>query len=291
LAKRFKSLGVRHIHAAWANGPATAAWIVSMLTGIPFSFSARAGDICPPDGALREKMEAASFVRVASAHNIPYLSRLYPEFADKIHLVRNPSSWSECRDAPVAMGSPLKILALARFVATKGLEYLVRAVKILVDEGVDVQLTLGGSGALEAPLKCLAMGLGIKDRVLFPGFIPHDRAQEYILDADVFVMPSVVRSNGDRDGLPTVLMEALLHGVPVISTDVGGIREVVEDGATGLIVPQRDPKALAQAVKRLKDDPEKAREMARQGKRRVSDLYDTERNVKELAGLFASHAL
>ncbi len=290
LADHFVREGVRHIHAAWANGPATAAWAVSMMTGIPFSFSARAGDICPPDGALREKFEAAAFVRVDSAHNIPYLSGLYPEFAGKIHLVRNPSSWSSCGKAAATMGSPLRILALARFVKTKGLEYLVRAAKRLDEAGVDFRLTLGGSGMLELSLKTLAATLGIKDKVFFPGFIDHDQVPAHMLKTDVFVMPSVVKENGDRDGLPTVLMEALLHGVPVIATDVGGICEVVEDGVTGLIVPQRDPDALAGAILRLKADPEAARAMAEAGTARVRDLYDTERNVGRMMDLIRENA-
>ncbi len=290
LADQFTREGVRHIHAAWANGPATAAWAVSMMTGIPFSFSARAGDICPPDGALGEKIAAASFVRVDSAHNIPYLSGLFPEFAEKIHLVRNPSSWASCGKAPVAMGEPLRILALARFVKTKGLEYLVRAAKRLDEAGVDFRLTLGGSGMLELPLKSLAAKLGIKDKVFFPGFIDHDQVPAHMLKTDVFVMPSVVKENGDRDGLPTVLMEALLHGVPVIATNVGGICEVVEDGVTGLIVPQRDPDALSKAILRLKNDPPAARAMAEAGTARVRDLYDTDRNIGRMMDLIRENA-
>ena len=105
LARRFEEAGVRHIHACWANGPATAAWMASALTGIPFSFSGRAGDIYPPDGALEEKIAHAAFARVDAAFNIEYLRCFAGGADDKIKLVRNSLSWESFEDAPAPMGS------------------------------------------------------------------------------------------------------------------------------------------------------------------------------------------
>ena len=290
LAQMFETDEVQHIHAGWANGPATAAWTASMLTGIPFSFSGRAGDIYPPCGALEEKLAAAAFVRTDAAFNIDYLGQFAPERKSSIHLVRNMLSWDTPKPAPVPMRPPYRILAVGRFVKTKGLDVLLEACKIVADRGIDFRLTLAGSGLLERSLKGLAKDLGLADKVSFPGFVLHDQVPDLIRGHDIFVMPSQVKANGDRDGLPTVIMEALVTGVPVVATDVGGIREVIHDGQTGLLVKQRDPLAMAEAVIRLAYDRAAALRMAEQGKRLVLDYYNTGRNSRRFFELITNHA-
>ena len=121
-----------------------------------------------------------------------------------------------------------------------------------------------------------------------PGFIPHDQICGYMLDHDILIMPSVVHTNGDRDGIPNVIMEALSHRMPVIATDVCGIAEVVEDGVTGLLVPQRDARALADAVRRMVEDRDHAQSMAEAGRERVTRMFDRERNIATLLDLYVS---
>jgi len=290
LARRFEEAGVRHIHACWANGPATAAWMASALTGIPFSFSGRAGDIYPPDGALEEKIAHAAFARVDAAFNIEYLRCFAGGADDKIKLVRNSLSWESFKDAPAPMRPPYHIVALCRFVRTKGLDILLHACKALADEGIDFKLTLAGCGPQGVPLKTLAVTLGLKDRVHFPGFIPHDRVPEILREADVFVMPSRVKANGDRDGLPTVIMEALLHRVPVVATDVGGIREVVRNGETGLLIPEQNVWIMKQAIKEVLSNRDNALAMAERGRQLVLDYYDSEKNARRMIELISAHA-
>jgi glycosyltransferase involved in cell wall biosynthesis len=128
----------------------------------------------------------------------------------------------------------------------------------LADEGLDFRLTLAGCGPQMLPLKALTARLGLRDRVDFPGFIPHNKVPELLRRADVFVTPSRIRANGDRDGLPTVIMEALLHRVPVVATNVGGIREVVRNGETGLLIPERDVPAMKRAIRDTLADREKS---------------------------------
>jgi len=286
LARLFVAEGITHIHAPWADGPATAAWVASHLTGIPFSFSARAGDIYPPDGALTEKIREAAFVRTNNRTNISYLASLAAGEMSKFHLIYNGISLKEGRVAPAPMVPPLRILALGRFVRTKGYDVLLRAAKMLAAMGLEFQLTLAGSGPRGVQLKYLAWKLDLRPRVSFPGFIPYDRVADLFSAADIFVMPCVVHSSNDRDGIPNVIMEALLHRLPVVATDVSGISEVIRDRETGLLVPQKNAAALAVAIKTMAEDRPAAIAMAERGRDLVFRQFDSEENHRKMLELF-----
>lgn len=282
LARRFEEEGIRHIHASWGGGPATAAWVASRLTGIPFSFSIHATDIYPPDGALLEKVRDAAFVRSENRANVGHVLRLVPDAEAKIHVVHNGFSLApRAREDRGAKG-PWRLLGLGRFVPKKGFDILIRSCKLLDESGLDFELVLGGSGACAGKLKRLVRELELEDRVRFPGFVTHDRVPEFLSSGDVFVMPSVIDATGDRDGLPTVILEALLHELPVVATDVCGIGEVVRDGETGFLVPQKDPFALAHAVIRVINNPEGSARMARQGRSLVLEGFDLEKISRAL---------
>jgi glycosyltransferase involved in cell wall biosynthesis len=289
LARRFLEEGVEHIHAPWASGPATAAWVASRLTGIPFSFTGRAWDIHPPDNLLIDKLNEAQFVRSETGYNIPYLASLAPAAADKLHLTYNGVPLQADGRSPVALQSPVHLMALGRFVGKKGYGYLLEAVKILEDQGVSVHLTLAGDGPLAGKLKETARRLGLDGRVDFPGFVTHDRVGDLFRAADIFVMPSVVDASGDRDGIPLVLMEAMLHGLPATATDVAGIPELVEDQVTGLLIPQRDAGAIAEAVRRLASDRDFALTLAENGRRRVLGQFNPDQNYRRVLDLFSDY--
>ena len=286
LARQFLEDGIDHIHAPWANGPATAAWTASRLTGIPFSFMGRAVDIYPPDGALKEKILDSAFVLTNPKVNVDYLKSFAGTATEKIFLTYDPYPLSNYRMAPVDMQAPFQILALGRFARFKGFDVLLRAARILVDAGLDFHLTLAGAGAKGLQLKYLHKRLGLGDRVSFPGFITYDRVSDLFCTADVFVMPSVIHSTGERDGIPNVLVEALLHRLPVVATDVAGLGEVVRNGETGYLIPQSDPAALAQAIMKITSDRKSALEMAENGRKLILKEFDPERCHGELLQLF-----
>lgn len=123
----------------------------------------------------------------------------------------------------------------------------------------------------------------------FPGFIPHHRVPEYLRTGDLFVMPSVIDSSGDRDGVPTVILEALLHRLPVVATDVSGIGEIIQDGLTGRLVPQKDPFALASAMAEMTADKEAAVDMAERGRAAVIEKFDVEKNCRAILALLDTH--
>jgi glycosyltransferase involved in cell wall biosynthesis len=286
LARRFQEEKITHIHAPWASGPATAAWAASQLTGIPYSFTGRAHDVFTPDSLLPEKVRDAAFVRGDSRAALTQLSALTGGAHGKFHLTYNGVPLTALAPAPVRMQPPYRLLALGRFVDLKGFDVLIEAGRILLDSGIDFHLTLAGSGPRGRHLKHLARKLGLAAQISFPGFISHDRVAELFYGTDIFIMPSTVQASGDRDGLPTVLLEALLHRVPVIASDVAGIGEVIADGVTGCLISPRDPRAIADAVLRMIRDREAALAMAERGRSRIQQDFDPETNHRRVLELF-----
>jgi colanic acid/amylovoran biosynthesis glycosyltransferase len=286
LARLFEADGIEHIHAPWANGPATAAWVASKLTGIPFSFMGRAVDIHPPDGALKEKIRDAAFVRVNPKNNVDHLKKFAEDKGDKIYMTYDGYPISEFREAPVPMKPPFQILALGRFARFKGFEVLIDAARILDDEGMDFHLTIAGSGLRGVMLKTQTKRLRLTHRVSFPGFVTYDRVSELLCSADVFVMPSIIHSTGERDGIPNVLVEAMLHRLPVVATNVAGLGEVVLDGETGLLIPQRDPRALATAISAITRDRNASLVMAEKGRDLILKEFDPEMCHRQVLELF-----
>lgn len=291
LAGRFKEEKIEHIHAPWANGPATAAWVASKLTDIPFSFAARAGDIYPPEGALPRKIADAAFVRVNYGANIPYLQSFAPNHANKITLVYNALSLTPDTPQKSVPKKQLTLLAAGRFVGKKGFNDLLEACSILKSQDVDFTLTLAGDGFLARKLKRQTAHLGLTDKVSFPGFLRHHELSQLMLGSSALVVPSVIDRNGDRDGIPNVIMEAYAHGIPVIATDVAGISEVVINKETGYLVEQHNPAQLAQAMHTLAKNQTEACRLATNGNKRVLNLFDQRKNSKKLIELFTSHAM
>ncbi len=285
LARMFEEQGIGHAHAPWAMGPATAAWVASRLIGIPFSFTGRAGDIYPPDGALAEKLTDAEFVISENRTNVPYMAQFAPQAKDKIFPVYNGVPLEKHSTAPVVMKKPYQILALGRFARIKAFDDLLYACKILKDRQVDFHLTLAGDGPRRMQLLYLTKKLGLTDIISYPGFVPYNQVSDLFMKADLFVMSSAVHSTGDRDGLPTVILEALAHRIPVVSTDVCGIPEVIRNGETGFLVSQKNPPELAQAMEEMLKDRDRALQMAERGRELVLREFDPQRTHKQVYDL------
>lgn len=286
-ARLFVERGIEHIHADWASGAATAAWTAHLLTGLPFSFTGRAADIFPPDGALVEKAQACSFIRTDVGRNVEYLMREGRIPREKIQLIYAAMTMKNVQTAPLAFQKPYKLLALGRFVEKKGFDVLLQACALLQQQGVDFELTLAGDGGLARALKRQAAELGLTERVHFPGFLSHDQVPAQLMRTDVFVMPCKVSGTGDRDGIPNVIMEALSYRLPVVSTDVSGIGEVVIDNETGVLVQQKDATALAAGIKRLLDDRQLALRLAENGRKLVYERFDPQNVARQLAEMFS----
>lgn len=293
LADQCRKQGIQHLHAAWATGPATAAWMVRQLENIPYSFTARAGDVRPPDGFLGEKLADCAFARADSSFNMPHMASFLPEAQhQKLHLIYNGRTMEARAQAAVPMRRPCRVLAIGRLVETKGFQFLVDATRLLRDDGVDVRVTIAGSGRWMQNLRRRIAFQGLDDCISMPGFVTHDNIADLILDSDMLVMPCIVqKGTEDSDGLPTVIVEAMCHGLPVVSTDVASVGDVVVDGETGYLVPQRDARRLADAMRRLMDDRENALRMAANARERVAHMFCPETNLNRMHDLFKEYTL
>jgi len=285
IARLARQQGITHLHACWGNGPATAAWVASRLTGIPFSFSTWAGDIFPPDGALEEKIRDARFVRSTCQTFVPHLQRHAGSTPEKIRVIRNGQDPARFSPASPGLTPPLRLLVLGRFVAKKGFEHALQAAALLKKEGLPFRLVLAGDGPERHRLQRLARQLNLAEETRFPGFVPRHQTRELFHACDLFLMPSQVDPHSDRDGIPNVVLEALLHGVPVIATPVGGIAEIIHDGETGRLVPPGNAQALAEAIQAMSRNPVEALAMARHGREKVLKEYNLEKNSHALLQL------
>jgi len=291
LARRFLADGIHHIHAPWADGPATAAWVAGHLSGLPFSFCAHAHDIYPPDGALAEKIVAAAFVRTVSRVNQDYLAAISPRSAGKVVRISYGAPLAGESRPPRPQKPPHRLLALGRFVPKKGFPVLLQAMGILAGRKLDIHLTLAGDGPERPHLLALTRELGLTGRVAFPGFVPHRQVPELLRDADLFVLPCRIARGGDRDGIPNVILEALAHEVPVVGTDVSGLAEAIRPGETGWLVPPEDPAALARAIEEALRDPQEAQRRARAGRELVRREFDSRKNYGHLLACFRGPGL
>ena len=282
--------GIGHIHAPWANGPATAAWVASRLSGIPFSFSGRAHDLYPPDGALTEKMAAAQFIRTNTRINQRYLAELCPRLAGKVVNVYNGVSLVPAAGSRRPARPPFQLLALGRLVPKKGFPVLLTACRLLQAQGVEVHLTLAGDGPERGKIREIIHREGLAPRVSLPGAVPHREVARLMAGADLLVMPSLIAPSGDRDGIPNVILEALLCEVPVVASAVSGIPEVIRDGDTGWLTAPGDPEALARAVAAALADPGEARRRAERGREFVRQEFDSLRNYARLKALLEGAA-
>jgi colanic acid/amylovoran biosynthesis glycosyltransferase len=279
--------GVEHIHAHFATHPALAAHVAHHLTGLPYSFTAHAHDIYVERPMLDEKVRDASFVVAISDYNRRLLEELYGRDADGrvrvVHCGIEPDVFAP-REQP-APADALRILCVASLEDYKGHPYLLEACAILRRDAVPFRLTLVGDGEDRPAVERQIEELGLGDAIDVLGAQPRDRVAQLLAETDVFVLPSIVTASGKKEGIPVVLMEALAREVPVIATAISGVPELVEDGRTGLLVPERDAEALAAALVRVKTDPAAAHALAATGRERVLAEFDLRRNTAELRDL------
>ncbi|HEX9186855.1 MAG TPA: glycosyltransferase [Vicinamibacteria bacterium] len=268
--------GVSRLHAGWATHPATVALFVSDVTGLPFSFSGHAHDIYLDTTGLAAKLRRAEFVTTCTAANAAHLRALAPGGeAERVAVVRHGVRLAAFGRASRGSG-PLEILSVGTLHPHKGFHPLLDALALLKGEGRGFRCTIVGGGPLEAELRARVAREGLTDRVTLTGALPQAEVLPRYARASVFVL---VAQPEWHWGVPNVIVEALASGNAVVTTRFGSVEELVRDGETGVLVPPRDPEALAAALRRLDADEGLRARLAAAGRALVARDYDLERTA------------
>jgi glycosyltransferase involved in cell wall biosynthesis len=288
LARAVTTRGIHHLHAPFAHEPASVARLASRFTGVPYSFTARARDIFHEDvrrDDLKRKLNEAAGVVTITDFNLAFLRDTYGTAAAHVEQIYNGLDLTEFTYEPPTDRPPV-ILAVGRLVEKKGFRYLIEACAILARRGGDFTCRIIGAGGLEADLRRQIEERDLHGRVELMGPRPQNEVIRHMRSAAVFTLPCIVADNGDRDGLPNVLFESMALGTPCVSTDVTGIPEILHDGETGLMVPQRNPEALAAALERLLTDPALRLTISSGARRLIEAEFDIRRNAAKRRALF-----
>lgn len=286
-----------HIHAHWASTPSSAAFIAAEITGTSWSFTAHRWDI-KERNALALKIRSAVFARAISEKGTLQLRKEVPSSChSKVFCIHMGASFSgtergPVNDDPTLPGeSTVPIIACpANLLPVKGHTVLLEACTLLQRWQVSFRCLLFGQGPLEYELKRMSERAGLGTLVEWRGHIPHDELLDLYRSRKVslVVLPSIVTEDGEEEGIPVSLIEAMSAGIPVVSTLTGSIPELLRGGA-GLLVPERDPYALAQAIRGLLDDPILYRATADAGRKRVEEAFSVERTVSDLIASIESY--
>jgi glycosyltransferase involved in cell wall biosynthesis len=278
LAHRLVRLGSPPLYVHFAHKPATIGRFASLLAGVEYALSAHAKDIwLTPEAELARKVRDARVVLTCTEQGRAQLAQLAGG-QTPVHLVyhgvevkgRTRSS-SGCDTA--------RILAVGRLVEKKGHETLLLAASLLRDRGLDFSLRLAGEGPEWSRLQRLVHELRLGDRVVFLGPLSESEVRAEYEQADVFALPCRKLANGDQDGLPNVILEAMAHGLPVVSTRLDGITEAIEDGDSGLLADQDDPAALAGQLAHLIENVELRERIGEAGRGRVAARFERGANL------------
>ena len=288
LGPHLEALGVRHLHAHFAGLAARTAWWIERFFGIGFSFTAHANDIFAPkpfEVSLGKLLQSARAVVTVSDFGVRFLREKFPGEATKIHRVYNGINLDRFHQAELGT-QVAAIISVGRLIEKKGFVDLVEACRLLRAQGMAFRCEVIGEGPLEAELRAQIDASGLTDVVTLPGPLPQHEVIERLAHSTVFALPCATETGGGMDNLPTVVMEAMAAGLPVVSTALGGVPEMVVDGVTGFLVPEHAPSALADALARVLGDRVFAHSLGEAGRKRAAERFSIEKNVQLLRGLF-----
>jgi glycosyltransferase involved in cell wall biosynthesis len=284
-AAHFVHGDVRELHAHFADRAATIALVASRLLRRPYSLSVHAGaDIFVRPVLLREKFRAARHVVTCTSHNKAHLARLVGgDFERKITIVPHGIDVSVQRPGrPETNGLPI-VLAVGQLAERKGFANLVAACDVVRNHGHHFVCRIIGDGPQRANLEELIAALSVGDTVTLEGALPHEAVVDHYRQASMVVLPCVRTADGDVDGIPNVLVEAMAFGIPVVSSDLPALRELITNGVDGLLVPEGDVGRLADAIQRLLDEPQLRDRLGAEARRTAVERFDVAKNVHRFA--------
>ena len=290
LGPMLREAGIRHVHVHFAGSAARTAFWLKRLFGVEYSITAHANDIFrdDPRERLDQIFRCATAVITVSEFSLAYLREKFPSEREKFHRVFNGIEADRFPVSSHPDGRPL-IVSVGRYIPKKGFCTLVEACSRL--ELRDFECQIVGNGPLEVSLKEQAALLGIQDRVQITGPKPEGEIKRLLERSRMFVLACARAEDGAMDNLPTVIMEAMAAGLPVISTNVAAVSEMVVDGETGFVVPERDSAALARKMACLLENPHLARTMGLNGRLRCRELFNVDQTSASLCKILTDHGV
>jgi glycosyltransferase involved in cell wall biosynthesis len=291
MARQMEAAGISHVHCHFSNHPAAAGFIIHRLTGIPYSFVAHGSDLHVDRHMLDRKVAEAAFVVAISRDNLEEIVEEVGEASrERVEVIHCGVDTARLRPRtePRPADRPFTILSIGTLHEVKGQSILIEACRILRDRGVAVRCRLIGDGADEARLRDQIAGAGLERTVSLDGRRTRDEVIAALGDADLLAAPSVVASDGKREGIPVVLMEAMSCGLPVVASRLSGIPELVEHGVEGLLVPPGDAVALADAIETLRDDPGLRARLGAAARSRIEREFDLATNARAILDRIAT---
>jgi glycosyltransferase involved in cell wall biosynthesis len=286
---RLRTMEINHVHAHFAGMAARTAFWINKFFPIPFSFTAHANDIFSPrqfEIGLDKLVDEARVIVTETDYAARFLRDQFSHRADRVHRIYNGLDLAEFGRADFSSTPPL-IIAVGRLIPKKGFGDLVRACALLAARGKSFRCEIIGEGQLENELRRQIDELCLQNIVALTGAKPQTQLRGRLAAANVFVLPSVIDPDGGMDNLPTVIMEAMATGLPVVSTNIGGIPEMVVENESGFLVQPGDARALADAIETVINDCSSAARLGHSGYERARALFSTEKNVRELCALIA----
>lgn len=293
IAENGRQRGITHWHGHWANVPTTACWYISRITGQSWSAAIHGEDIFTPNRFLQYKLNEARFCVVCSGYFCNHLQqKMGLDKPTHVHLnyhgldPRVMRRADERTSTPAVGSTALSIVSIGRLVPTKGHDVLIKACALLRSEGIPIQAQIIGSGPLEAELKALVDTLGLTNEVSFLGALAFEQVLQTLEIADVFALAPRLIPGHPPDGIPNVIAEAMALGIPVVTTRISAIPELVSDKHTGVLVEVDDVPGFARAIASLYEEPARARDYSRAARERVAQLFNQDANIDELLGHF-----
>jgi glycosyltransferase involved in cell wall biosynthesis len=284
---RLRQMGIDHVHAHFAGMAARTAFWINKFFSITFSFTAHANDIFSPrqfEISLDKLVDAARVIITETDYAARFLRKRFPHRGDRVHRIYNGLDLEEFRRADFSSSPPL-IVAVGRLIPKKGFSDLIRACAILVERGKSFRCEIFGEGPLKNELHAQIDELRLQNNVVLTGAKPQTQLRGRLAAANVFALPSIIDTDGGMDNLPTVIMEAMATGLPVVSTNIGGIPEMVIEDETGFLVQSGQAPAIAEAIEKVINDCSLAARFGHSGFERAQTLFSIEKNVRELHAL------
>jgi colanic acid/amylovoran biosynthesis glycosyltransferase len=293
LAQAVHTSNLTHLHAHFGSSATTVARLASHFSGVPYSFTAHAKDIFHESvnlDDLQRKLRDAQTAITVSDFNLQYLRQHYDQAAARVERLYNGLDLTQFPyQSPQDRGA--KIVAVGRLVEKKGFGDLIKACAVLKSRKVTFECQIIGTGELEAQLQWQIQALDLTDEVALIGPRPQNELKHLVQSAAVFAAPCLVAEDGNRDGLPTVLLEAMALGTPCVATNVTGIPEILRDRQTGVLIPPSDPIALAAALEQVLSHPAQRVAMAEKARELMEKEFDIQQNSAVMRQIFAKSSV